>query len=99
MINVQTSLNHLKTKLDDLDVTKLKTVPWKNLKKLSDVVDNEVVKNRKFKIPQTKVNTLEKKIPDATTLIYINQYNTDKQKLEKKNWKKMLMKKYQIQVI
>ena len=55
------------------------------MKKLSDVVDNEVVKNRKFKIPQTKVNTLEKKIPDATTLIYINQYNTDKQKLEKKN--------------
>ena len=27
---------------------------------------------------------LEKKIPDATTLIYINLYNTDKQNLEKK---------------
>ena len=55
------------------------------MKKLSDAVDNEVVKNRKFKTPKTKVNTLEKQIPDATTLIYINQYNTDKQNLEKKN--------------
>ena len=27
---------------------------------------------------------MEKKIPDATTLIYINQCNTDKQSLEKK---------------
>ena len=27
MINVQTSLNNLNTKVDDLDVTKLKTVP------------------------------------------------------------------------
>ena len=31
----------------------------------------------------TKVNNLEKKIPDATNLIHINQYNTDK-----KVWKK-----------
>ena len=62
------------------------------MKKLSDAVDNEVVKNRKFKTPKTKVNTLEKKIPDATTLIYINQYNTGKQNFEKKNWKKMLIK-------
>ena len=33
----------LKTKLDNLDVGKLKTVPA-DLKKLSDVVDNEVLK-------------------------------------------------------
>ena len=69
------------------------------MKKLSDAVDNEVVKNRKFKTPKTKVNTLEKEIPDATTLIYINQYSTDKQNLEKKNWKKMLIKKYHIQIV
>ena len=31
----------------------------------------------------TKVNSLGKKIPDATTLIHINQYNTDKQNLGK----------------
>ena len=33
-----------------------------------------------------KVNNLGKKIPDASTLIQINQYNVDKQSLEKKNW-------------
>ena len=83
LVNVPTSLNNLKTKVDDLDVGKLKTVPV-DLKKLSDVVDNEVVKNAKFNTLETKVNNLEKKIPDATTLIHINQYNTDKQNLEKK---------------
>ena len=55
-----------------------------DLKKLSDVVDNEVVKNTKFSRLKTKVNNLEKKIPNATTLIHMNQYNTDKQKIEKK---------------
>ena len=54
-----------------------------DLKKLSDVVVNEVVKNTKFNKRKTKVNNLEnKKISDATTLIHINQYNTDKQSLE-----------------
>ena len=42
MVNVPTGLNNLK-QVDDLDVGKLKTVPV-DLKKLSDVVDNEVVK-------------------------------------------------------
>ena len=32
---------------------------------------------------KTKVSNLEKKIRDANTLIYINQYNTDKKNLEK----------------
>ena len=31
-----------------------------------------------------KLQNSTKKIPDAATLIYINQYNTDKQNLEKK---------------
>ena len=35
----------LKTKVDDLDVGKLKPVPV-DLKKLSDVVDNEVIKTQ-----------------------------------------------------
>ena len=63
-------MNNLKTKVDDLDVGKLKTVPV-DLKKVSDVVDNEVVK--KFNTLKTKINNLEKRIPDATTLIHINQ--------------------------
>ena len=54
------------------------------MKKLSDVMDNKVVKNKKFNTLKTKVNNLEKKFPDVTTLIHINQYNTDKQNLEKK---------------
>ena len=54
------------------------------MKKLRKVVDNEVVKNKKFNTLKTKVNKLEKKIPNATTLIHINQCNTDKQNLEKR---------------
>ena len=60
LTNVPTSLNNLKAKGDDLDVVKLKAVPV-DLKKLSDVVDNEVVKNKKFNTLETKVNSLAKK--------------------------------------
>ena len=83
LVNVPTSLGNSGTKADDLDVGKLKSVPI-NLKKISDVVANEVVKNTKFNILKTEVNSLEKKIPDETTLIHKIQYNTDKQNLEKK---------------
>ena len=37
LVNVPTSLNNLRAKVDDLDVPKLKTAPV-DLKKLSDVV-------------------------------------------------------------
>ena len=55
LVNVSTILNNSKTKVDGLDVGKLKTASVA-LKKLSDVVDNEVVKNTKFKTLKTKVN-------------------------------------------
>ena len=84
LVNIPTSLNNFKTKVNNLDVGKLKTVLI-DLKKLSDVADNEVVKNTKFNTLKTKVNNLEKKILDGTTLIHINQHNTDKQILEKKS--------------
>ena len=74
LVNIPTSLNNLKTKVHDLDLGKFKTVPV-DFKKLSDVVDNEVVKNTKFSMLKTKVNNLEKKVPDATTLIHISQHN------------------------
>ena len=32
------------------------------------------------------VNKIDKNIPYAATLIHINQYNTDKQSLDKKIW-------------
>ena len=47
---------------------------WKNCL----VVDTEAVKNTTFNTRMTKVNNLENRIRDATTLIDINQYNTDK---------------------
>ena len=89
-------MNNLKTKVDDLDIGKLKIVPI-DLKKLSDAVNNEVIKNKKCNTLKTKVNNLERKIPYGTSLIHINQYNTEKQNLEKKL--EMLIKKYQIQVV
>ena len=92
LTNFSTSLKNLKTKIDDLDAGKLKTLPV-DLKKLTYVVEKQAVKNTKFNILNTKINNLEKKNPHATTLIYINQYNTliyinqyntDKQNFEKK---------------
>ena len=75
--------------MDDLDAGKFKTVPL-DLKKLSDAVDSEVVENTKFKTLKTKVNNLEKKISDATYLIHINQYKTNKQNLQKKKLKMLI---------
>ena len=64
LVNVPTSLNNLETKVDGLDVGKLKT----NIK-VSNVVDQQLVENLNFNTVKTKVNNLDKKIPDATTLI------------------------------
>ena len=44
-MNVPPGLNNLKTKVDDLDVGKLKTAPA-DLKKVSDVIDK---KNNRYK--------------------------------------------------
>ena len=93
MVNVPTTLNNLKTTLNDLSVGKLKSVPVPNL---IDVVDNEVIKNIKLNILKTRVNKLENKISDASTSIYINECNTDKENLEKN---RDVDKKYQIQVV
>ena len=43
----------------------------------------KLLRIQKFNTLKTKVNSLEEKVPDATTLISINQYNTDKQNLQK----------------
>ena len=56
-------------KVDDLDVGKLRSV-LVALKKLSDVVDNEFVKNTKLNTLKAKVNNLDQQISDATTLIH-----------------------------
>ena len=55
LVNVPTSLNNLKTKADYLDIGKLKAA-LVDLKKLSDAVDNKVLKNTKFNTLKTKGN-------------------------------------------
>ena len=82
LVHLPTSLNNLKTKVNDLDDGKLKTLLI-YLKKLNDAVANEVVKNTKFNTLKTKVDNLEKKILDTATLIPINQYN-QKSKISRK---------------
>ena len=59
--------------VNGLDVGKWKIISI-DLKKLSD----------DFNTLKTKIHSLERKIPDATTLTPISQYNTHKQNLEKK---------------
>ena len=71
-VNVATKLSNFKTNVDNVDVGKLKTV-FVDLKKLSYVLDNEVVENTKFNTLNTKVNKLDKKTPHVTALIHINQ--------------------------
>ena len=44
---------------------------------------NKVIKKTVYDKIKTNVNNLKQKIPDTTTLNHINQYNTDKQNLEK----------------
>ena len=91
MVNTSTILNNLKTKVDNLDDGKLKNVPidmkrfavqtllWSmefviqiNLEHYTIAVWNLA---RSWSI-STKVNSLQKKIPDRATLIHINQYNS-----------------------
>ena len=52
-------MNNLKTKENDLYVSKMKTIPV-DLKKLSDLVDSQVDKNAKFNTLKTKVNERNK---------------------------------------
>ena len=77
LVNVPTGLNNLKTHVDTLGGDKLKSVPV-DLKKFSDAVSEEVLKNAKFNKLNTKVNNLENKVPDTSTLIQANQYNIHK---------------------
>ena len=83
LVKFSTGFNNLNTKVDYLDVGNLKTVP-KDFKKLSDVVDEEVVKNTKFNTLNMKLNNLRKNVPVVSTLIQTNQCNTEKQNLQKK---------------
>ena len=52
-------MNNLKAKVDPLDVGTLKAVSV-DLKELSDLVDNKVVKNTNFNTLKIAANNLEK---------------------------------------
>ena len=58
------NLSKLKAKVDKLDIVKLVPVPI-DFSKLSDVVKNEVVKKTEY---NTKIKSIENKIPDITNL-------------------------------
>ena len=96
LVNVPTGLSNSKTKVDDLDVGNLKTVPI-DLKRLTDIVYRAIVKKLEFNKLNTKLNNLEKKTPETTTLTLIKECNTDKQSLEKKN--EDAHKKYQMSMV
>ena len=82
MVKIPTGLNNLKTKINDLDVVKLKIIPI-DLEKMSNLVDKKVVKKAVYDTLNTKVYNLEEKISGGSTLIWTNQYNIDQQSLEK----------------
>ena len=84
LVTVPIGSNKLKTKVDDLDVDTLKTVPTIFFKKMIDVLRKEVIEKTKYAKLNSKINNLKNKNPDASTLAYMNQYNTDKQGLENK---------------
>ena len=85
LLKVPIGLDDFKTKVDNLDVGKLKTSYKieKAKKKLSYVVSEKFVKKTVCNKLNAKVYNLETKIPDVSILIQRNQYNTDKQNLEK----------------
>ena len=67
MVHVATGLNNLNTKVGKFDVADLKTIP------ISDVMSKQIVSDTKFSTLNVKINSLEKKIPDASTLVQTNQ--------------------------
>ena len=75
---LKTNLANLNTEVDKIDVDKLKTVP-DDLAKLSNVVDNDVVKKTVYNKLVTKVNNI-----DTTGFVSKTKYDTDKSDLEKK---------------
>ena len=83
LVNFLSDFNNLKRKVDEIDIDKLKILPL-DLKNLSNVVSREVLEKTLYNKVNLKVNNSESRNVDASTLIQINQYNIDKQKLERK---------------
>ena len=73
----KSDLATLKILVNKIDVDKLKTVPA-DLSMLSNVEDNDVVKKL------CMINDINTKIPSTNGLVSKIEYDSDKQKLEKK---------------
>ena len=87
----KSDLNSLKVRVDKIDVGKLNTAPA-DLSKLSNVVNNDVVKKTVYDKLVTKVNTI-----NSSKFVLKTQYDTDKLDLEKKSM--TLTKKYLVLVV
>ena len=74
----KTNLANLKTKVDILDIEKLKTVPV-DLSKLYYVVKNEVIKKTEYNKLVNKVNNI-----DTSGFLLKTKYDAGKLKLENK---------------
>ena len=78
--NIQTNLSNLKSKVNELDVDGLISVPV-DLSKLSDVVKNDVFKKTVSDKLVFKVNSI-----DISGFVFKTKYDTNKSELEKKSW-------------
>ena len=74
---IDTSLASLKTKVDNLDINKIKTVPA-DLSQLSNVMDNDVVKKTVNDHLVTKVNAIDTEIPSTSELVTKTEYDSDR---------------------
>ena len=77
-IIAKSDLGSLKAEVDKIDTNKLKTVPV-DLSKLSNVVNNEAVKNSMYDKLVAKLNAI-----DSSELVLKSKYDTDKSDLENK---------------
>ena len=75
---LKTNLGNLKTEVDQLDIDKLVPVPT-DLRKLSDVVKNDVVKKVDYNKLVTKVNNI-----DTSDFVLKTKYSTDNTELGNK---------------
>ena len=80
---LKTNLASLKTEVDQLDIDKLVPVPT-DLRKLSNVVKNDVVKKDVCDKLVTKVNTIPLNNIDTSRFVVKTKYDTDKSELEYK---------------
>ena len=77
-IIAKSDLGSLKAEVDKIDTNKLKTVPV-DLSKLSNVVNNEAVKNSMYDKLVAKLNAI-----DSSELVLKSKYDIDKSDLENK---------------